>query len=126
ENRLAGHWNQRFGLCVRVRPEPCAYAGYRNNSFHGRKIRQNQALPLLSMDAIPLRDGIHDQRDNLEIRFFLLTCQVMIKKHSYPETRILKRYEEIISAFPEVELKGVSMPYTAVNGNMFSFLSKEG
>jgi TfoX/Sxy family transcriptional regulator of competence genes len=35
-------------------------------------------------------------------------------------------YEKLIHTTPEVELKGDTMPYTSVNGNMFSFLSKEG
>src|SRR2546423_11465613 len=46
------------------------------------------------------------------------------KLYSYGE--ILKRYEDVVSAFREVELKGATMPYTSVNGNMFSFLSKDG
>ncbi|MBK7567503.1 MAG: hypothetical protein IPI31_06695 [Bacteroidetes bacterium] len=38
----------------------------------------------------------------------------------------LKLYDEIIELFPEIERKGKTLPYTSVNGNMFSFLSKEG
>ena len=38
----------------------------------------------------------------------------------------LKLYDEIIELFPEIERKGKTLQYTSVNGNMFSFLSKEG
>lgn len=38
----------------------------------------------------------------------------------------LKLYEELISLFPSVDRKGKSMPYTSLNGHMFSFLDKEG
>ena len=38
----------------------------------------------------------------------------------------LRLYDEIIQLFPEIERKGKTLPYTSVNGNMFSFLSKEG
>lgn len=37
-----------------------------------------------------------------------------------------KLYDEILSFFPEIERKGKSMPYTSMNGNMFSFVSKIG
>ena len=47
-----------------------------------------------------------------------------------PEVQIpegkLKLYDKLVAAFPEVERKGASMPYTSVNGNMFSFLNPEG
>ena len=35
-------------------------------------------------------------------------------------------YEKLISTNPIVERKGATMPYTSLNGHMFSFLSKEG
>jgi len=35
-------------------------------------------------------------------------------------------YDRLIAAYPEIERKGATLPYTSVNGNMFSFLSKEG
>ena len=38
----------------------------------------------------------------------------------------LENYEKLIALFPEVERKGKTMPYTSMNGNMFSFLDKEG
>jgi TfoX/Sxy family transcriptional regulator of competence genes len=40
----------------------------------------------------------------------------------------LKHYEALIASasLPQVERKGASMPYTSVNGHMFSFLTKTG
>ena len=35
-------------------------------------------------------------------------------------------YEALIGTNPNVERKGAAMPYTSVNGNMFSFLTPEG
>ena len=35
-------------------------------------------------------------------------------------------YNKLIENNPHIERKGKSMPYTSVNGHMFSFLSKEG
>jgi len=38
----------------------------------------------------------------------------------------LALYQKLVATNPKVELKGATVPYTAVNGNMFSYLSKEG
>ena len=38
----------------------------------------------------------------------------------------LDLYIKLIESNPKVELKGASMPYTSLNGNMFSFLSEAG
>jgi hypothetical protein len=38
----------------------------------------------------------------------------------------LALYEKLVAAFPTVERKGATVPYTSVNGNMFSYLSKAG
>jgi hypothetical protein len=35
-------------------------------------------------------------------------------------------YDRLVAAVPEVERKGASMPYTSVNGNMFSYLDASG
>lgn len=35
-------------------------------------------------------------------------------------------YDKLVATNPKVERKGATVPYTAVNGNMFSYLSKEG
>jgi len=37
-----------------------------------------------------------------------------------------KLYDELVSRCPGVERKGKSLPYTSVNGHMFSQLNKEG
>jgi len=44
---------------------------------------------------------------------------------TFPE-ELLSRYDQLIKNLPGVERKGVTMPYTSLNGNMFSFLTKEG
>jgi hypothetical protein len=36
------------------------------------------------------------------------------------------RYDALVATQPEVARKGATMPYTSVNGNMFSFLSRDG
>jgi len=38
----------------------------------------------------------------------------------------LARYEALVATNPRVERKGATMPYTSVNGHMFSLLTKEG
>ena len=38
----------------------------------------------------------------------------------------LRHYEALIASHPEVERKGAAMPYTSLNGHMFSFLTKAG
>lgn len=38
----------------------------------------------------------------------------------------LELYDKLINTLPKVERKGKAMPYTALNGHMFSFLSKDG
>lgn len=38
----------------------------------------------------------------------------------------LERYEALVAMSPAIERKGATMPYTAVNGHMFSLLTKEG
>lgn len=43
---------------------------------------------------------------------------------NYTESSLL--YDQLINANPTIERKGKTMPYTSLNGHMFSFLSKEG
>ena len=38
----------------------------------------------------------------------------------------LKLYEKLVATNPHVERKGDTVPYTSLNGHMFSYLSKEG
>lgn len=47
------------------------------------------------------------------------------KKSLIPPDR-LKLYDKLIESDPEIERKGKTVPYTSLNGHMFTFLSKEG
>ncbi len=38
----------------------------------------------------------------------------------------LQFYEDVVATIPEVTRKGKTMPYTSLNGHMFSFLDKVG
>jgi len=38
----------------------------------------------------------------------------------------LKLYERLVATNPEVERKGDTMPYTSLNGHMFSLFTREG
>ena len=38
----------------------------------------------------------------------------------------LARYEEIVGEYPDLKVKGAANKYTAMNGNMFSALQKDG
>jgi hypothetical protein len=38
----------------------------------------------------------------------------------------LELYEKLIATNPKAERKGATVPYTSLNGHMFSYLSKEG
>lgn len=37
----------------------------------------------------------------------------------------LEVYRDLVSAYPDLIVKGKANPYTAMNGNMFSFLGKD-
>jgi hypothetical protein len=41
-----------------------------------------------------------------------------------PESLAL--YDHLVAGIPGLERKGATMPYTSINGNMFSFLAKDG
>ena len=38
----------------------------------------------------------------------------------------LAYYSELVGSHPEAVLKGDTVPYTSLNGNMYSYLSKDG
>ena len=44
--------------------------------------------------------------------------------HAHPEKLAL--FEKLAATNPNVELKGATVPYTSLNGHMFSYLSKDG
>jgi TfoX/Sxy family transcriptional regulator of competence genes len=48
------------------------------------------------------------------------------KTPSPPPAPKVALYEKLLADFPEAERKGASMPYTSLNGNMFSFLDGQG
>ena len=39
---------------------------------------------------------------------------------------VLEAYEALVATHPKLERKGRTMPYTSVNGHMFSFLTPDG
>ena len=47
-------------------------------------------------------------------------------KPSPPPADKIALYEKIVAQFPDVERKGDTVPYTSYNGNMFSYLHKDG
>jgi hypothetical protein len=38
----------------------------------------------------------------------------------------LELYEKLVATNPKIERKGATVPYTSLNGHMFSYLSKQG
>jgi hypothetical protein len=51
----------------------------------------------------------------------------MAKKATDPAYgQALKLYEKLVATNPQVERKGATMPYTSLNGHMFSVLYKDG
>lgn len=46
-------------------------------------------------------------------------------KAAAPEEKV-KHYEALIATIPAAVRKGAAVPYTSVNGNMYSYLSKDG
>jgi hypothetical protein len=50
----------------------------------------------------------------------------MAKATSEAPTDKLELYEKLVATLPDVPRKGATIPYTSVNGHMFSYLSKTG
>jgi hypothetical protein len=50
----------------------------------------------------------------------------MNKTTSAAYTKNLELYEKLVATNPRVERKGATMPYTSLNGHMFSVLTKTG
>jgi hypothetical protein len=48
------------------------------------------------------------------------------KEKSNHSAETLDLYDKLIAVAPGIERKGATMPYTSLNGNMFSFLNKNG
>lgn len=49
-----------------------------------------------------------------------------VKKQPEAYAKKLAIYEKLVAANPSIERKGDTMPYTSLNGNMFSLLAKDG
>src|SRR5580658_8514940 len=47
------------------------------------------------------------------------------KKGEVPPEK-LKLYEKLVATIPEIPRKGAAVPYTSLNGNMFSYLHASG
>lgn len=41
-------------------------------------------------------------------------------------TKAIKHYEKLVATNPQIERKGDTMPYTSLNGHMFSVVHKDG
>lgn len=50
----------------------------------------------------------------------------MSKTSKLPPQDKVDLYDQLIDTHPEIERKGVSMPYTSLNGHMYTYLSKSG
>jgi hypothetical protein len=48
------------------------------------------------------------------------------KPKSSISAKTLALYEKLVATNPEVDLKGATVPYTAANGTMFTFLTTDG
>ncbi|HET6992098.1 MAG TPA: class I SAM-dependent methyltransferase [Bacteroidia bacterium] len=66
------------------------------------------------------------ENDHGDYLFFVAqkNLKKMAKKNDYFEKAEL--YNKLIASNPEIECKGATMPYTSLNGNMFSILNKDG
>ena len=50
----------------------------------------------------------------------------MAETAATPPAARLALYKSLVATRSDVEVKGASIPYTSLNGHMFSFLTKEG
>ena len=50
----------------------------------------------------------------------------MSKSTSGISTEKIELYDKLIATNPSIERKGATIPYTSLNGHMFSFITKEG
>jgi hypothetical protein len=47
-------------------------------------------------------------------------------KHNNGRDSKIVLFEKLVATHPQAVLKGATIPYTSVNGNMYSYFSKEG
>jgi len=50
----------------------------------------------------------------------------MAKKQNTNRDEVIAIYEKVVTAIPGLERKGDTLPYTSLNGNMFSMVDSEG
>lgn len=50
----------------------------------------------------------------------------MAKAQTYPYPDKLALYEKLVATNPNLARQGATVPYTSINGNMSSYLSKDG
>ena len=50
----------------------------------------------------------------------------MATKKTYPPQDKIDLYDKLIASIPEIERKGDTVPYTSLNGNMFTQMNKTG
>jgi hypothetical protein len=50
----------------------------------------------------------------------------MSKTSNLPPQDKIDLYDQLIATNPKIERKGKSMPYTSLNGHMYTYLSKSG
>jgi TfoX/Sxy family transcriptional regulator of competence genes len=50
----------------------------------------------------------------------------MSKTSNFPPQDKIELYDQLIATHPDIERKGVTNPYTSLNGHMFTHLSKDG
>jgi hypothetical protein len=51
---------------------------------------------------------------------------MMVCVATFPPADRVELYERLVATVPAVERRGATMPYTSVNGNMFSYLNADG
>ena len=50
----------------------------------------------------------------------------MPKKKEYPPQKKIELFDKLIASIPEIQRKGDTVPYTSLNGNMFTQMNKSG
>src|SRR6185503_8455133 len=103
--------------------EPAALDGWRRDLDGRRPVRDRTARRDLGQHGRALARGLgrHHPRRHPPRR----TLKMAKPKLTIPSDR-LALYDALVAAHPEIERKGATMPYTSLNGHMFSFLSPAG
>lgn len=60
---------------------------------------------------------------NQELKKLFMAAKKTI---THPNPEQFENYKKLVETFQDIELKGDTMPYTSLNGHMFSYLDKEG